>query len=576
MHAIMPHTACKDTTTLQCLFAAMLLFAVTGAAPVYSQVSQVRANLMNSLRLDSRGPRGASLLERTHGQYYDLSLRGYVYRPSLLSFEVKTAYADEAMHYGIEQANETRNRTDFGYYDASMTLFPDNGFRLRAFGRQQRIDYANTGLASQSGTDPYSWVQNNHVYGVDLSIPRNTFYPSITAVLQRELQKCEEPCTEVYRKEDFARLTFSNSSGSGSNYRAEYKGRFRKDVSEDWASKEHQLRFSGKSSIGKKLDVHATGLMYLRDAYVNRSLNFIGDIAQSASVRHRLTAASSENRLSQAQPNRSTRNGVTHRSFITMSPAFLGIIGAQYEMRSLSADGSEQNADKALLLMQTDYRQVHGNTSLSAVASLDAGLERALGTERRFVQKSQLGGGAIMRFGSSSTLLVRNDATSETMVLGGNFYRNVGRLEVTTDVLPTLPVQVKLTRTDATFTGTASLPSTAVTTLESWLHWRPFHTITLMLHHSERFTAAGYDDRSSRSLAGLTVQNLLRNLGMRLQAERSVSSLTGYVTTRLEGELNFRFHAFYLLGRYTRDAYGSFVREHVYLELRRPISLDYR
>ena len=553
---------------------AAILLAAT--PPVYGQITQVDADLKNRWLQEKRGPVAASLVENSYEQFYDLGLRGYVYSRKLLTFDLRSSYSDLDTDYGIMTPVDTRRRTDFGFYDASVTLFPENGFRLRVFARRKRIDFNNSGMVVPETGDTYAMVQNHRDYGFDMFLPRNTYYPSINISMQRILQKCEEPCTEVYRREDLPRVTLANSNPNGSSYQAEYRGRYRDDYSEGWSSKEHQVRFRGRSQISTKLNVNANGLLFLRDAHTNRNLNVFADYLQDSDLRHRLSAANTESRVSATDPNRSTRSTFEHRVFIDHSTTTRSTLGARYEVQTQSISGQARSGDKTALHGQLDYHSNGRDLSFTGLASFRGGMEKAIGMERRFVQSSQIGGGIVYELTSGSRLIVRNDASYENNAFGGSHFRNIARLDLTTDVLPALPVQLRATRTDAAFSGgTAYLPNNAITTFEGFLHWRPWYRVDVLLNHSERLTVSSYRDRTSRSVASVRLMNLVRNLDLRVQVEQMVSSLTGYTTQRLEGELGYRFYAFTFNARYIRESYGSYLHDRLLLEIRRPINLRF-
>jgi hypothetical protein len=324
------------------------------------------------------------------------------------------------------------------------------------------------------------------------------------------------------------------------------------------------------------MNVNATGLLFLRDAHANRNINLFADYNQSKTVRHRFSVANTETRFSAINPNRSTRSTFDHKAFIDVSNTLRGVLGARYEAQTLSISGDARSGEKTTLHGQADYRSVESDVSLNGIAMFDGGLERGIGLESRFVQRSQLGGGVIFQLDHGTNILLRNDAFYENMAIGGTHFRNSARFEANTDIIPNLPLQLKATRTDAVFMGSSALPGNAISTMEGYAHWRPWYSIDLMLHHSERFTSSTYSDRTSRSVASITIMNIIRNLDLRVQAEQSVSSLTGFKTQRLEGELGYRFYAFTFSAKYLRVTYGNFIQDRVFFEVRRPINLRFR
>ncbi|PLX23678.1 MAG: hypothetical protein C0600_14350 [Ignavibacteria bacterium] len=556
--------------------AGLIVALLASVIPAYGQITQVNANLMNRWIQEQRGPVAASLMENSYEQFYDFGLRGYVYSRKLLTFELKTNYSDLNTDYGIINPVDTRKHTNFGYYNASATLFPENGFKLRVFARRNRIDFSNNGMSVPETGDTYASVQNNRDYGFDMFLPRNTYYPSINISMQRILQKCEEPCTEVYRREDLPRVILTNSNPNGSSYHAEYRGRYRDDYSEGWSSKEHQVRFKGRSQISDKLNVNANGLLFLRDAHTNRNINLFADYLQDRDIRHRFSAANTETRVSVTDPNRNTRSTFNHRMFIDHSNTTRSLIGARYEAQTQSIKGEARSGDKVAVHGQVDYHSSGKDVSYTGIASFNGGMEKAIGQDRRFVQSSQIGGGLIYQLSRGSRMFLRNDAHYENNAFGGSHFRNNARLELSTDVIPAMPLQVRATRTDGVFSGgTAYMPNNAITTVEGFLNWQPWYSVGILLNHSERFTSSSYSDRTSRSVASIRLINIIRNLDLRVQAEQMISSLTGFTTQRIEGELGYRFYAFTFSAKYVRETYGSFIRDRLLFEVRRPINLRF-
>ncbi len=429
--------------------AALLLFAQTS----FGQISKITADLKNVWFQDSRGPAERSIIENSHDQLYNLGVRGYVYNRKLIAFDIKSSYMDINTDYGIANPTDNRRRKEFGYYDASATLFPENGFKLRVFGRHNRIDYNNWGIKVPETGESYQSVLNNRLYGVTLHFPRNTYYPRIDVTLSRNLQKCEEPCDELYQREDVARLTLANSSSNGSSYNAEYRGRFMDDFSRSRSSKEHQIKFRGQSTLSDGLEVNATGHMVIRDAHATRYINVFSDYFKDTENRHRLNIENTESRFSSTNPTRLTRSTLDYKTYLKVSKDFRSIFGAQYETQTHSISGSLSPTGKFGVNGQVDYVHATPAVSLSGTARLDAGIVSKPDGEKRIVQQSGIGGGASVDLGQNSTLLLKSDAFLQHMDLGGTHLGHTSRFELHAKVIPALPFTIKAIRSDDDLSG---------------------------------------------------------------------------------------------------------------------------
>jgi hypothetical protein len=447
---------------------------------------------------------------------------------------------------------------------------------MRVHGRRQQLDYSNSSnniLFGATGAQSQT-LQYVDTYGVDVHVPSNTYYPGIDASLPRDLRKCVDPCTELYRRVDMVRMSLENSSSVGSSYRADYLGQFTRDLSEAWSANDHQVYFAGRSEVSEKMTVNATGRMQLRDQYATRNVDVIGDLLQSPTVRHRFRASSSDNRTTGLQTFRGNRTLIEHMMFAVPSESFHWAAGAAYQSQTASAGASGQHSDKAVLRLQGEYRYASGDFVTTTEATAEGGLERGYNQVRRFVQRSGLGAGATYMFGSFGRMEFRDDVTYETAVNGEASARNAVRAVFNSTALPSLPATVSVTRTDDAFWGRLSVIRPSATFAEGEAMWMPLQALSLRAYHSERFSSGLYSDRTSRSLLHLELRGILRNMDAGAQVERMVSTLTGTVSYRYNAELRYRFFAFSLAARYDRTTSGLLSSDKVIFEIRRPIGFD--
>ena len=541
-----------------------------------AQLLRIYGDAMNGWQQERRGPQSSLLIEQSYSQYYILGVTGYIYSPKLLMIDIASSFSDVSTKFGYETPSGLRTSRDIGYYNASATLFPNNGFRMTVHGRRQQLDYTNSSnsiLFGATGAQPQT-LQNVDTYGVDVHVPPNTYYPGIDASLQRDLRKCIDPCTELYRRVDMVRMSLENSSTIGSSYRADYLGQFTRDLSEAWSTNDHQVYFTGRSEVSERMTVHATGRMQLRDQYATRNVDLIGDMLQSPTVRHRFRASSSDNRTTGLQTFRGNRSLIEHMMFSVPSESFHWSAGAAYQSQTTSMGVTEQASDKAVLRLQGEYRYMAGDFVVTTEASTEDGLESGYNEGRRFVQRSGLGTGSTYTFGYLGRVELRDDVTYETAVNGEASARNAVRAVLNSTALPTLPATVSVTRTDDAFWGKFSVVRPSATFLEGEAMWTPAQTFFLRAYHSERFSSGLYSDRTSRSLLHLMLRGVLRNLDASAQAERMVSTLTGTVSYRYNAELRYRFYAFSLSARYDRTTSGLLSSDKVIFEVRRPIGFD--
>lgn len=543
---------------------------------MFAQISDLNLDLQNRWLQEVRGPVTNSFQDKSYEQYYNFGLNGYIYSKKLLVFSYKASYSDIDTDYKIVNTTNNRKQRDIGFYNATATLFPENGFKLRVFARHNRTDFINDGLIVPETGREFSSVQNNKDYGFNMHFPRNTFYPQVDIGMRRLLQKCEEPCTEVYRKEDIVSVAMRNSSGAGANYSADYRGRFQNDLSDGWASKEHQIRFQGRSRISDLMEVNTSGLIYLRDAHISRDINLQAYYSPNTDMRHRFSVRNSELRLFSGDYSRNATTNATHRMYWQTSDALQTVLGATYETQSQVNQGDRLSGDKFQIHGKVDYRKVHSGMSVTGAASFDGGLEQHIGFSRRFLQRSLVGGGLGFPIGKVARIHVYNDVYFENLVAGGTHLRNSFRLDASSDLISQVTLRVLARRTDAFFSASAILPDNANTTLEGFLTWRPWYPVSITVQHAERITSSVYSDRSSRTLAGVTMVDLIKNLDLHVQVEQSSSSLTRFITQRIESEIRYKFYAFSLSMKYYREVYGTYLRDRVLFEVRRPLNFRFR
>ncbi|MBI5647453.1 MAG: hypothetical protein HY962_11020 [Ignavibacteriae bacterium] len=554
-----------------------LFIGAIGGHDAGAQLSAIRADIQNTLRYDDRSRISQSPLERTYSQRYRLDVDGYVYSPKLLTFTASTSYVREALQFRVaDRPVQKRDFSDWGLFELSATLFPNNGFRLRGFLHRHDMTSAQSG--ADALTPGWSAVNDTRVqrYGIDMHIPGNTFYPRVDLLVTRDLLKCITVCDEQYRRDDLVILRLGNSANNGASYAADYRGMFRRDFTVPGASDEHQILITGRSEMAGAMTVNVTGQYQARAPFSNHSVDVIGDYGESERARHRVRATATGNRLSSALRQQGTEYQFEHRSFLSLSSSMRASAGMGGNVQSATNGIDQQSADRSFVALDGMYNAGSEALHYELSASVEAALVKKFGMERGYFQASKAGGGIAWNASEHGMVTLRSDIAHEYSQNGDDALRNDARIEGRMTTESGLILAVRATRSDVSYTGSQAFIRSAVTGFEGEANINGLSFCIVNLLHSERWSSAVFSDRSSLSKAELLIPRLLRNLDLRFNAQRTASSLTGFQTYLLEGELRYRFHSFLISARVQRNLTGRLVSDYMVLDFRRPIDIFFR
>jgi hypothetical protein len=540
------------------------------------QIRRIRGNLKNRwVNLDRNTP-GSRFIDKSYQQDYSLEVDGFAVNPKLLIFSLRSSFNDFSRIQNNGSSESRTKRTDYGYFDASATLFPNNGFRLTGFGSMQTIDDTrSSNVVMSEGMLPYQ-IQKMDRYGIEMGIPGNTYYPTLDFYFQREHRRCIDPCTVLDQQEDFIRLSLSNSSTTGSSYRLFYHGRIRDDDARLLNQDRHEFNFQGEARPIENLSLRTMARYLVLNKGANSTLEVFGRYNHSSEHWYELRLTNAESRYAGSQNTKSMNNNAQLQMISRQGKERFLRLGAEYTENvstNITRDyGNYRIEGFAELQLTKNYNSI----VLTGVGSTRLGTDQRLTTGTQFIQLSSIGGSAVIQASRGVMLIFRNDAFFETMYSLGNQFRNAARLELTLTPSNFLRFHSRVMQNDIRFLDVVNYASSSQTVLEGTLDLNLLSLLSISLYHNEMYSSSYEYNMRRISRVSATIPNILSHLEIKIMGDQAYGSSGVIYNRRYEVQATMQFYAFALRGRFLRTIIGSYRDDQMFLEISRPLEYLFR
>ncbi len=551
------------------------LFVLVLPTDVQAQLSHLSGELCLIAQNDRYSQSGGVNDEQLLMQQYLLNARGFIADPRFLAFDVTSSFLDYSSKLTMRNASSSTHRRDWGYYDASLILFPDNGFRLTMSMKKNRIESkANSPLLSSRGMNNPG-VMNIEGIGGNVFIPGNTIYPQITAGLNQETQIGEQLAYPVDQKTTNYNVRLSNANSERSLYNFTYLGYDLNDKARNQRLTNHEFRLHGQSDLATRFLVNADALYALRNDTRNTALEVLADDQRSETVQHRVRLSHLVSSYIGPVLQRSATDHISSMSLIRTDDNLTIRLGGSLQFATQQSAARTLRGDEEKLSFESQYDRNLSAMRLTVLLGSDLGLERVFGRQRTFVHSSRLGCGVIGNLLSNITYTLRDDFNLQRQAILGDAWGNTLRAEVKWDIFWRLNLNSRFNRTDTRNLTSKQIPDLSNTVWESSITWNVGANTTLMANYTRRASSSWYEDLSTRYMAGISQSEFIPRFSFSFTADQTYSTLSRQTVAHVEGELRYRLYALSIVGRYIRDVIGEYDRSRFQIEIRRPIDVAF-
>ncbi len=509
-------------------------------------------------------------------QQYFLSVRGFAIDPRILAFDLTSSFMDYSSKLTMTNANSNVHRRDWGYYNANVVLFPDNGFRMSLSAKKNRIESsANSPLLSTPAFNNPG-VMNIDGFGGEIFIPGNTIYPQVTVGFGQETQLGDQLAYPVDQRSNHYDLRLSNANSERSQYDFTYRGYDLDDHVRSQRLTNHEFRLHGQSSLMNQFLVNANALYAIRNDVRNTSLEVLADDIRSSSLQHRVRFSHIVNSYQTSVLQRSSIDRISNATLFRAHKHLVLRLGGNFQFSTQQSAARTLHGDEEKLNAEAQYDRKFSMLQLTVLVGSDLGLERVLGRRRSFVHSSKAGVGIMGSLLPTVTYILRNDFNLQRQAVLGDIWGNMFRAEAAWDVFWRVNLNSRFHRSDTRNLSSPQIPNLSNTMWESRLTWYIGGNTSLMANYTRRTSSSWYDDQSTRYMLGLSQSEFFPRLSLSISIDQTHSSYARQNVSHLEGELRYRFYAFSLIGRYVRDIIGQYDRSRFQIEIRRPINVAFR
>lgn len=560
-----------------CLVTGLALSLCAGTSPSFGQFNRISLDLKNNFSFIKTYQAYGDHDLRTYGQFYILGLSGYVLDPRLLQFSLQTSLTDySSKSHLLASSQKLRNR-NLGYYNGSVTLFPNNRYRLTFYA--SRSDAITTSSAELLSWQPrvFEMTSEMETVGLRWNIAKNNTLPQIELTLERNENRGGDEAGTFKQINDALSLGLSNASPEGSSqYSFLYRGVKVKDSFFPSVRSIHEFQFYGSSRMSESLDLYSNATYAIREHMTSRSAEFGGTYRQSARLHHQVKLQNMENRFPGVFANRNVTNTISHESHIPFSNRLQGTLGSMYSIQQHEFGTTHSTVERGLGRASVAYNDRYAIADLSGNLSTSLGFERFPSGGRKFTQHTQ------MNLNGTSTaiphlqLLLGVDFGFSTTYYFGDILNNNVRLALNTDLIPRSVVGLELSRADSRYFDFPIVAPRSVTSIGGTVTTQITATTSVSIQHSQSLTRSWFRELVSRTGIHIRAAGLIRFLTFQFRAERTYNSLTGITALIAEGTAEYRFYAFVISARYSYHMIAGIGSRTIFLEVHRPFSFDFR
>lgn len=556
----------------------LFFFIVVAAANGWAQITSVSLDLRNNFSFSQTRQSFDNTSLRTFGQYYVLAVNGFVLDPKLLTLSLQTSLTDFSSTSNSTKASQSLSSRNFGYYNFSLSLLPNNSYPLTIYASRSQINNVNIS-STDAPTIPSNTAEAStdiETMGLRWNVAKNTYFPQIDFLLERNLSKSENPLAPLNQRNDVVGLRLSNSTQEGtSQYSFQYTGKRLNDEAYHFQRQDHEFQFYGNSNMSEQTQLYSVITYAKREYATNQNMEIGGTYTQSEKLQHQVKLQHAENRYGGVARSYDVSNSAAHQSFVSFSDRMQGTFGMMYLAATNVFGETSKKLDRGQVQAQLMISYPMSFLVLTGSAVTNIGFEQYPDQNRKFVQQSQLGMNGVFTSVPHVHISLREDVAFNTNYFFGNQFLHTANINVTTDYIQDCVIGVEGSRSDTKYLDYNLISPQSITSLGGSISMRLSSTTFASMHHLRSWARSWYMDETIKTSATFSESGIIRNLIVQARGEYSFNSIVRQEVLTIEAEINYQFYAFAIGGRFSLRSIGNFQTQGVMLDIRRPFAFSF-
>jgi hypothetical protein len=534
-----------------------------------AQLTNLSLNLQNTFYWDHIPQSGPGLHDRDYRQNYNLRLTGYGFRPGLVSFTLASTLNDYASYKDPTASTATSRRRQAGLYHLRATVLRNSSFPIQVNAsrkRYQHARYLHNDVASPFLDDTY----DNETLGLSWRLPATPLTPQVNMTWnQSTIWKGVERQQQI----NYYLFGLSNVSRDGSSqYSIDYSRNQTGRVGGMDTNSRDQLRFSSTARLKWNTTVNTNLSVNNVNEILTRNGRLGLKIVPGTKSHHDIHFNIQQSKLPTAETSVTRLN---HQSYFALAKGVNVQFGTKYSSNresyeSWSTSRQEINLNGLLRLNKQGRR-----------ARLMADMGGWIGYGARDTVSSMVYQARATVLGSIQLsphfqLTCSDNVSIDEQVITGPRINNQVRLRVLTTIIPRALVENEFIRSDYRYLRddlylppgmrnrsrvSVRLTKTLNGDIEYNVQWieteNEFHRT-----YTTRYTLieSGFFRNATFNLTGRTIRN----------------SYSDAVDFSLTSRLTIQFYAYQIITNYTIRSFQQSPIERFYIEIRRPLSINFR
>jgi hypothetical protein len=537
--------------------------------PLPAQISNLSLNLQNTFYWNHIPQSGQSLHDRDYRQNYNLRLAGYGFNPGILSFTLASTLNDYASFKDPSASAATSRRRQAGLYQLRATVLRNSVFPIQvnaARKRYQHIRHLHDDVTTPLLNDAY----DNETLGLSWRVPATPLTPQVNMTWnQSTVWKGEEKHQQI----NHYLFGMSNISRDGSSqYSIDYSRNQTGQADGQSTTSRDQLRFSSTARLKWNTTVNTNLSVNTVNDILTRNGRLGLKIIPGTKSHHDVYFNIEQSELPMSE---ATMTRFNHQSYLRIAQGVNIQFGTKYSSNLEKYDKwstSKEEIDlNGLIRLNKQGRRARLMADLGGRVGYGARNETS-----SLVYQARSTLLATFRISPYFQVTCSDNISFDEQVITGPKINNSLRLRVLTTVIPKMMIENEFTRSDFHYLRndlylppgmrnrsrvSMRLTRTMNSEVEYNVQWIDVENKFQRIY-TTRYTLieSGYFRNTTFNLTGRTARNSY--------SDARDFSLTCRLATQ--------FYAYRIIMNYTIRSLQSSPIERFYIEIHRPLSINFQ
>ena len=558
-----------DNERCLCRFVLATALLLTLSAHLQAQLTNLSLNLQNTFYWNHIPQNRLLLHDRDYRQNYNLRLTGYGFRPGLLSFTLGSTINDMASFKDPNASTATSRRRQAGLYQLRATVLRNSAFPIQVNASRKRYQHARH-LQNDVSTPFLEDTYDNETFGLSWRMPATPLTPQMNMSWnQSTIWKGDEKQQQV----SYYLFGISNASKDGSSqYSIDYSRNQTGRAGGTATDSRDQLRFSSTARLKWNTTVTTSLSVYEVNDILTRNGRLGLKIIPGTKSHHDVHFNMQQENTSRVQASIARLN---HQSYINLAKGVSVQFGTKYSKRReeyelWSTDREEINLNGLLRLNQQRQRarlmaDVGGSTGYSAWDTVSTLVYQVRSTLLATIQLTPY-----------FQLTCSDNVSLDDKVITGPKINNTLRLRLLTTLIPKVLIENEFSRTDFHyFKSDLYLPPGMLN--RSRISMRLTKTMNGDVEYNVQWIEVENEFENIFTTRYTLIESgFFRNATFNLSGRTVRNSYSDTQDFSLASRVAIQFYAYRIVMNYTIRSFQNTPTERFYIEIRRPLSINFR